>query len=180
MDRHLAADNRRNGYGRKTALTGYGQIDPDVPLGRQSRFGPQLPPSCRRRMPDFDDEVISMQVRDIIVREIPEHFRDLCKLGVLSGAEAVPDEVVARQVRPLKPIHPLAFFGALRVEIGEVGAAGDNTAPPSAPGVRPRACDAAWPAHRHSFAPAGSLRPIAGRGRSARTARPTRSSLRAR
>jgi transposase-like protein len=100
MDRHLVANNRRNGYGRKTALTGYGQIDPDVPLGRQSRFGAQLPPRCRRRLPDFDHEVISMQVRDIIMRKIPEHFRDLCKLGVLSGAEAVPDRVVAWQVRP--------------------------------------------------------------------------------
>jgi putative transposase len=114
MDRHLATDNRRNGYGRKTALTGYGQIGPDVPLGRQSRFGPQLPPRCRRRLPDFDDEVISMQVRDIIMREIPEHFRDLCKLGLLSGAEAVQDEVVARQIRP--QIDPLA--GVLRRPAG--------------------------------------------------------------
>jgi putative transposase len=64
MDHHLAgdggADNRRNGYGRKTVLTGEGKIGQDVPRDRQSSFDPQLLAKYQRRFPDFNEKIISM------------------------------------------------------------------------------------------------------------------------
>jgi putative transposase len=45
MDHHLAseeADNRRNGYGRKTVVTDTGKIELEVPRDRQASFDPQL------------------------------------------------------------------------------------------------------------------------------------------
>ena len=45
MDHHLAseeADNRRNGYGRKTMVTDTGKIELEVPRDRQASFDPQL------------------------------------------------------------------------------------------------------------------------------------------
>ena len=45
MDHHLAseeADNRRNGYGRKTVVTDTGKLELEVPRDRQASFDPQL------------------------------------------------------------------------------------------------------------------------------------------
>jgi putative transposase len=122
MDRHLAgeggADNRRNGYGRKTVLTGNGQIGLDVPQGRQPCFDPQLRARCQRRFPDFDDKIISMCARGMSVREIVGHVRDLEGPGVSPAlisavTDAAPDEVATWQARPLEPTYPLVFSGAL-------------------------------------------------------------------
>jgi putative transposase len=122
MDRHLGgeggADNRRNGYGRKTVLTGNGQIGLDVPQGRQPCFDPQLRARCQRRFPDFDDKIISMCARGMSVREIVGHVRDLEGPGVSPAlisavTDAAPDEVATWQARPLEPTYPLVFSGAL-------------------------------------------------------------------
>jgi putative transposase len=130
MDHHLSgeggADNRRNGYGRKTVLTGNGRIGLDVPRDRQSSFDPQLLARYQRRFPDFDDKIISMYARGMSVREIVGHVRDLYGLDVSPAlisavTDAVLDEVAAWQARPLEPTYPLVFFDALRVKIRDEG-----------------------------------------------------------
>ena len=46
MDHHLSADesegNTRNGYGRKTVMTGTGKLEIEIPRDRQSNFDLQL------------------------------------------------------------------------------------------------------------------------------------------
>ena len=62
MDHHLAtgvATNSRNGYGRKSAVTDTGKIDLEIPRDRQSTFDPQLIAKYQRRLPGFDDKIIS-------------------------------------------------------------------------------------------------------------------------
>ncbi|MFT6063645.1 MAG: putative transposase [Paracoccaceae bacterium] len=130
MDHHLSgeggSDNRRNGYGRKTVLTGNGQIGLDVPRDCQPYFDPQLLARYQRRFPDFDDKIISMYARGMSVREIVGHVRDLYGPGVSPAlisavTDAVLDEVAAWQARPLEPTYPLVFFDALRVRIRDEG-----------------------------------------------------------
>jgi putative transposase len=130
MDHHLAgeggADNRRNGYGRKTVLTGDGRIGLDVPRDRRSSFDPQLLAKYQRRFPDFDDKIISMYARGMSVREIVAHVRDLYGLDVSPDlisvvTDAVLEEVAAWQARPLEPTYAIVFFDALRVKIRDEG-----------------------------------------------------------
>src|SRR5919206_989202 len=93
MDHHLElgeADGRpnsRNGYGRKTVLTNTSRIEIDVPRDRLARFDPQLIAKYRRRLPGFDDKVVSMYARGMSVREIQGHLRELY------GIEVSPDLV---------------------------------------------------------------------------------------
>jgi putative transposase len=130
MDHHLAgdggADNRRNGYGRKTVLTGEGKIGLDVPRDRQSSFDPQLLAKYQRRFPDFNEKIISMYARGMSVREIVAHVRELYGLDVSPDlvsavTDAVLDEVATWQARPLEPVYPIVFFDALRVKIRDEG-----------------------------------------------------------
>ena len=130
MDHHLAGDNgagnTRNGYGRKTVLTGTGQLAIDVPRDRQSSFDPQLIAKYQRRFPGFDDKIVSMYARGMSTREITGHLRDLYGVDVSPDlistvTDAVLDEVAAWQQRPLDPVYPLVFFDAIRVKIRDEG-----------------------------------------------------------
>jgi putative transposase len=147
MDHHLElgeADGRpnsRNGYGRKTVLTDTSRIEIDVPRDRLARFDPQLIAKYRRRLPGFDDKVVSMYARGMSVREIQGHLRELYGIEVSPDlvsavTDAVLDEVAEWQERPLEPLYPLIFFDALRIKVRDEGTV-KNKAVHIARGVQP-------------------------------------------
>ena len=129
MDHHLgngAEGNTRNGYGRKTVLTGTGKMEIEIPRDRQGSFDPQLIAKYQRRFPGFDDKIVSMYARGMSTREIQEHLRELYGIDVSPDlvstvTDAVLDEVATWQSRPLEPVYPLVFFDAIRVKIRDEG-----------------------------------------------------------
>src|SRR3954463_7925922 len=132
MDHHLGGEaaegrsNSRNGYGRKTVLTETGKLPIAVPRDRLSTFEPQLIAKYRRRLPGFDDKVISMYARGLSVREIQGHLAELYGIDVSPDlisavTDAILDEIAAWQDRPLEAVYPLVFFDALRVKIRDEG-----------------------------------------------------------
>jgi putative transposase len=147
MDHHLETGepdgraNTRNGYGRKTVLTDSGRIELEVPRDRLSTFDPVLVAKYRRRLPGFDEKVVSMYARGLSVREIQSHLRDLYGIDaspdlVSAVTDAVLDAVAEWQNRPLEPLYPLVFFDALRVKVRDEGTV-RNKAVHIALGVRP-------------------------------------------
>jgi putative transposase len=132
MDHHLDGEaaegraNSRNGYGRKTLLTDSGKLPISIPRDRLATFDPQLIAKYRRRLPGFDDKIVSMYARGMTAREIQGHLADLYGLDVSPDlvsavTDAVLDEVAEWQDRPLEPLYPLVFFDALRVKIRDEG-----------------------------------------------------------
>ena len=132
MDHHLDGEaaegrgNSRNGYGRKTLLTDSGKLPIAVPRDRLATFEPQLIAKYRRRLPGFDDKIVSMYARGMTVREIQGHLADLYGLDVSPDlisavTDAILDEIAEWQNRPLEPVYPLVFFDALRVKVRDEG-----------------------------------------------------------
>ena len=132
MDHHLAAEvadggsNSRNGYGKKTVITDSGKLGIAVPRDRLSTFEPQLIAKYRRRLPGFDEKIISMYARGMTVREIRGHLDEIYGVDVSPELiSAVTDdilhEVAEWQNRPLESLYPLVFFDALRVKIRDEG-----------------------------------------------------------
>lgn len=130
MDHHLSgeptAGNSRNGYGRKTVLTDSGSLELSIPRDRQSSFDPQLLAKYQRRLPGFDEKIVSMYARGMSTREIVGHVQELYGIDVSPDlisavTDAVLDEVAIWQSRPLEPVYPLVFFDALRVKIRDEG-----------------------------------------------------------
>ncbi len=149
MDHHLETSeyrgegngNRRNGYGRKTVLTGTGKIDLAVPRDRLSSFDPQLIAKYQRRFPGFDEKIVSMYARGMSTREIQGHLRELYGLDVSPDlisavTDAVLEEVAEWQNRPLDAVYPLIFFDAIRIKVRDEGTV-RNKAVYVALGVRP-------------------------------------------
>jgi putative transposase len=118
--------NHRNGSSKKSVLAAETRLTLDIPRDRDGSFEPQLVAKHQRRLPGFDDKVISLYARGLPVREIQGHLTELYGLEVspdlistITGE--VMDEVVEWQNRPLEPMYPLVFFDALRVKIRDEG-----------------------------------------------------------
>src|ERR1700709_1732462 len=82
LNHHLAGEgeagkNHRNGTSPKKVLAPGGELQLDIPRDRLSSFEPRLVAKHQRRMPGFDDHVISMYARGMSVREIQGHFLEL-------------------------------------------------------------------------------------------------------
>ena len=118
--------NHRNGTTPKTVLTEDGAIPLAIPRDRAGTFAPQLVPKNVRRLPRFDQNVLSLYARGMSVREIREHLEELYQVEVSpSLISAVTDEVMAEvmawQQRPLETCYAVVFFDCLRVKIRDEG-----------------------------------------------------------
>src|SRR5579863_7654151 len=147
IDEHLegeggeAKGNHRNGYSKKSVLTGTSKMTLAVPRDRAGTFDPKLIAKYQRRFPDFDEKIISMYARGMTVREIRGHLEELYGIDVSPDlisavTDAVLDEIAESQNRPLEALYALVFFDALRVKVRDEGTV-RNKAVYVALGVRP-------------------------------------------
>jgi len=136
FDHHLAQEraerpdgsprNHRNGSTRKRVLTGDAQIEVTIPRDREGRFDPVLIGKYQRRLPGFDDKVISLYARGMSTREIQGHLEEIYGAEVSpqlisTVTDGVTAEVADWQNRPLEPVYPVVFFDALRVKVRDEG-----------------------------------------------------------
>jgi transposase-like protein len=118
--------NHRNGTTPKTVLTDDGAIPVAIPRDRAGTFEPQLIPKNARRLPRFDQNVLSHYARGMTVRDIQAHLEDLYQVEVTptfisAVTDEVLEEVTAWQQRPLEPSYVVVFFDCLRVKIRDEG-----------------------------------------------------------
>src|SRR3984893_5136281 len=147
LEEHLDADsvegksNHRNGYSKKSVLTGTSKMMLSIPRDRAGTFDPKLIAKYQRRFPDFDDKIISMYARGMSVREIRGHLEELYGIDVSADlisavTDAVLEEVAEWQNRPLDVCYLLVFIDAIRVKIRDEGFV-RNKAVYIALGIRP-------------------------------------------
>lgn len=118
--------NARNGTTPKTVLTEEGALALAVPRDRGGSFTPQLVPKGVRRLPGFDQKLLSLYARGLTVRELQAHLEECYQVPVSPDLiSAVTDEILpelqAWQQRPLEPVYMAVAFDALRVKIRSEG-----------------------------------------------------------
>lgn len=140
FDQHLTEDrasnegkNHRNGSSRKRVLAGDGHVEVTIPRDREARFDPVLIGKYQRRLPDFDDKVISMYARGMSTREIQGHLEEIYGAEVSpqlisTVTDAVSAEVAEWQSRPLEALYPVMFFDAIRVKVRDQGTVSNKAA----------------------------------------------------
>jgi putative transposase len=114
--------NSRNGSTPKTVGTEVGDITLDQPRDRNSSFGSALVPKGARRLGGLEDMIISLYAGGMTVRDIQHHLAatlgtDLSHETVSNVTEAVTEEVLAWQNRPLEAFYPVIYLDALIVKI---------------------------------------------------------------
>lgn len=124
---HGKSGNHRNGSSKKTVTTPEGEaLELTIPRDRQATFEPQLVAKYQRRLPGFDERVVSMYARGMSVREITGHLQEIYGLEVSPDLiSTITDEVLAEveqwQQRPLEAMYPIVYFDALRLKIRDEG-----------------------------------------------------------
>ena len=119
-------DNSRNGHYAKTVSSEIGDIELRVPRDRAGTFTPMLVGKGQRRLDGIDGMIISLYAGGMTLRDIAHHLAttvgvDLSHETISKIVDAVADEVLAWQRRPLEPIYPVIYLDAITVKIKDGG-----------------------------------------------------------
>ena len=118
--------NSRNGTSSKRIIDGDGQFEIDVPRDRNGEFEPQFVRKRQVRMPGFDEKVLALYATGMTTRQIEAALQEIYGVEVSPAliskvTDAVLDEVVAWQNRPLEAVYPILYLDALHLKIRTEG-----------------------------------------------------------
>ena len=122
--KHKASDttNSRNGSTRKTLQTDDGQFQVDTPRDRDGSFEPQLVKKHQRRFTSMDDKILFLYAQGMTTREIVETFKEMydaeiSPMLISNVTNAVIEQVVEWQSRPLDAIYPIVYLDCIVLKI---------------------------------------------------------------
>ena len=130
LDEHLGfarheqseSANSRNGYSSKTLQTEEGQFEVDTPRDRNGSFEPKLVRKHQRRFTSMDDKILFLYAQGMSTREIVTTFKEMYGADVSAGliskvTDAVIEQVIEWQSRPLDPIYPIVYLDCIVLKI---------------------------------------------------------------
>lgn len=117
-----AFPNSRNGTTPKTVATDVGDIDLAVPRDRDGTFRPRLVPKGERRLGGLDDMIIGLYAGGMTVRDIADHLEatigtELSHETISNITDAVTEEILLWQQRPLEAMYPVIYLDAIVVKV---------------------------------------------------------------
>jgi transposase-like protein len=130
LDEHLGydkhaqsdSDNSRNGMSRKQLQTEDGTFELQTPRDRDGSFEPQLVAKGQRRFTSMGDKILSLYAKGMTTREIQATFKEMYNADVSPTliskvTEAVIDEVIEWQSRPLDAVYPIVYLDCIVVKV---------------------------------------------------------------
>ena len=122
--RHEKSDgaNHRNGYSSKTVQTDVGQFELNTPRDRNGDFEPKMVKKGQRRFTAMDDKILLLYAQGMTTREIVATFKEMYGADVSASlvsrvTDAVIDQVVDWQSRPLDPLYPIVYLDCIVLKI---------------------------------------------------------------
>ena len=114
--------NNRNGSYPKNVQTDAGTVGVEMPRDRNATFEPQLIPKHQRRLRGFNDLVISLVARGMMVRDTQAHLQEIYGVQVSPEliskvTDAILPELRAWQQRPLDAVYPILYLDAIVVKV---------------------------------------------------------------
>ncbi len=114
--------NSRNGGYKKTITGDFGNLEVTTPRDRNSTFEPVILPKGETRFTGFDDKIISMYARGMTTRDIQGHLQEIYGIDVSPTlisqvTNAISEEVVLWQNRPLDEVYPIVYLDAVRIKV---------------------------------------------------------------
>lgn len=119
-----ASGNVRNGYSAKTVRTEVGDVRIKVPRDRAGTFEPVMVPKHARHLSGFDEAVISLYAKGMTTGDIVNHLQDVYGSSVSKDlvsrvTDAVVEQMLAWQSRPLDVVYPVVLVDCIYVKIRE-------------------------------------------------------------
>ena len=130
LDEHLGhaphepseSGNYRNGYSPKTVRTDDGEVELDTPRDKNSSFEPQLVKKNQTRFTSMDDKILHLYAKGMTTRDIVDTFKEMYDADVSPTlisrvTNAVIEQVIEWQSRPLDAIYPIVYLDCLVVKV---------------------------------------------------------------
>jgi putative transposase len=116
------SENSRNGSTSKILRTEDGQFELNTPRDRHGSFEPQLVKKRQTRFTSMDDKILSLYAKGMTTREIVATFKEMYGADVSAPliskvTDAVIEQVVEWQSRPLNEVYPIVYLDCLVVKI---------------------------------------------------------------
>ena len=114
--------NSRNGYTPKILKGDHGEITINTPRDRESTFEPQIVKKGQTRITGMDDQILSLYAKGMSTRDIVSAFQEMYGTEVSAGliskvTNAVIDQVVEWQNRPLDSIYPILYLDCIAIKV---------------------------------------------------------------
>ena len=114
--------NSRNGRSSKTVITDHGEVDIDTPRDRDGSFSPKLVKKQQTRFTSMDDRILSLYAKGLSTRDIVATFKEVYDADVSPSliskvTDAVINQVIEWQSRPLEAVYPIVYLDCIVVKI---------------------------------------------------------------
>ncbi len=114
--------NARNGHISKRVQTEDGALDIQTPRDREGTFDPQIIGKRQTRVPTLDSRILFLYAQGSSTREIVETLEDfygtdISPTLVSRVTDAVFEDVIEWQSRPLDEIYPIVYLDCIVVKI---------------------------------------------------------------
>jgi putative transposase len=114
--------NSRNGSYPKTVTTEIGKVELRVPRDRNATFDPVTVPKGQRRLDGLSGQVISLYAKGMSTGDIQAHLAeiygtDISRDTISRITDAIVEDMVAWQNRPLDRVYPVLLIDAIMVKI---------------------------------------------------------------
>ena len=114
--------NRRNGITPKTLKGDHGEVVIDTPRDRDGSFEPRFVEKGQTRITGMDDQILSLYAKGMSTRDIVAAFQDLYGAEISAGlvskvTNAVMEQVVEWQNRPLDAVYPIVYLDCIVLKI---------------------------------------------------------------
>lgn len=130
MDEHLGyekhkpsrSNNTRNGKSSKRVKTEDGEFELDTPRDRLGSFDPKLVKKHQTRFTSMDDKILWLYAQGMSTRDIVNAFEEwygaeISPSLVSRVTNAVIEEIVEWQSRPLDAVYPIVYLDCIVVKI---------------------------------------------------------------
>lgn len=114
--------NSRNGYSAKTVTTNDGPLELLTPRDRDGTFEPQLVKKNQTRITGMDSQILALYARGMTTREITAAFKEMYDADVSPAlvskvTDAVIEQVVEWQNRPLDTVYPIVYLDCIVLKV---------------------------------------------------------------
>ncbi len=128
MDEHLGYEknsvegnnngNSRNGYGKKTISSDYGECEIAVPRDRNGEFEPKVIEKRQTRTDEIEQKIMAMYAKGMSQRDIEDTLKEIYGTEISQGlisriTDKILPEVNEWQNRPLEAVYPIIFFDGI-------------------------------------------------------------------
>lgn len=130
LDEHLGyskneisnTDNCRNGFSSKTLQTEDGQFELNTPRDRNGDFEPQLVKKNQRRFVSMSDKILFLYAQGLSTREVSHTLKEMYDTDVSASlvskvTNAVIEDVIDWQARPLDSVYPIVYLDCIVLKI---------------------------------------------------------------